>query len=264
MKLITLLALIFSYAAMAKIGPGPYIFESTAQTYMIEVDDQTNSEVSMSDFYRITSELFALYYTKNIDQRELRLFVDWKTPYFSAWATQLDEIKYQINFWGGFARIPGMLIESFEFVACHEIGHILGGHPRHTTTSLEWATSEGQSDHFAVTECLPKYYKHYKRTQFDSFKSLPYELDICLNAHESKEDQNICLKILRAGRGFADVLNFLYPKDELASFEYQQEPTEKTLFNSYPTPQCRIDIFKNGAECFSGNCKRNDCWYKSH
>ena len=231
---------------------------------MIPVDSQTTSEINETLFYQIPAKVHALYY-KEVKKRniELSLKLDWKKPYFSAWAYNDSENHFSLNFWGGIARIPGVFKETWEFTACHEMGHVIGGYPKHKNSMFKWASAEGQSDHFAITDCLPKYYKHYKELDFDSTTSMPEEIDICLNAYTELDSQNICLKILKGGRGFADVLHYLNRDEELASYHKEALPVEHTLFDSYPTSQCRIDIFKTQSQCMKNKCDKNNCWYNS-
>lgn len=231
-------------------------------SYMLGADAVTNSEVKETEFGALARDIHKLYYPRaKKEGKEIVLFLDWSTPYFSAWATHPDD-KYQINFWGGFARIPGMLTETWEFVVCHEIGHILGGKPRIDIKDSRWASAEGQSDHFAVNKCLPFYYKTYNKTDFDSRKSLPFELSNCLEAYEQNIEQNICMKILRAGRGFIDVLGYLSLDTHNADYRTPAPPTIELLNKGYPSSQCRLDIFVQGSLCLKRECERSSCWYK--
>jgi hypothetical protein len=230
---------------------------------MLDINAITNTEVDKKQFHKIVGEIYSLYTTEALSQnKNLTLSLNWKVPYFTAWANKGASSHYSINFWGGLARIPGMLTQTWEFIVCHELGHILGGLPKHKSSYSSWASSEGQSDHFAITECLPKYYKTFQKEGFDSTLSLPVEIDRCLNSHISVENQNICLKVLRAGRGMAEVLNYLSLSDEVASYESIAPSVDQTLHDSYPTAQCRIDIFYQQSTCTEKKaCPRNSCWY---
>ena len=50
---------------------------------------------------------------------------------------------------GGLARHKLVTPDGFALVACHEMGHHLGGAPRRGG----WASNEGQSDYYATTKC---------------------------------------------------------------------------------------------------------------
>jgi hypothetical protein len=234
--------------------------------YLLEPDTITTSEVNYINFHKITTEIYSLYIKQGIENnRHLVINLDWNSPYFTAWAHKEDSKHYSLNFWGGIARIPGMLEETWDFIVCHELGHILGGEPRHKIASLTWASAEGQSDHFAITKCLPRYYQEFNKTDFDSTLSLPIELDRCINSHSKIEAQNICLKILRAGRGLANILKYLNLSKTLVNYEHISGPAQETLYNSYPSAQCRIDIFYQQSSCQrKKECSRNDCWYTNN
>jgi hypothetical protein len=56
-----------------------------------------------------------------------------------------------VEMFGGLARYPGMTETALELVACHEIGHHLGGRPYY---SGSYMSVEGQSDYFATLDCM--------------------------------------------------------------------------------------------------------------
>ena len=53
-----------------------------------------------------------------------------------------------LNMYGGMARHPFMTVEGFATVACHELGHHLGGAPKIASWfgMNDWATNEGGAD----------------------------------------------------------------------------------------------------------------------
>ena len=61
-----------------------------------------------------------------------------------------------INMFGGLARHEHATIDAFRAVACHEIGHHLGGAPKRSGWFGSWASNEGQSDYFATYKCMKK------------------------------------------------------------------------------------------------------------
>ena len=255
-----LISLIF----LTQITYASFQKEFNSERYQIFPDQITTSEINKDSFSSKINEILPIFIKESLAQN--RIIVQnpmWETPYFSAWAKKQNESIYMINFWGGMARIPGMLTETWEFIICHEIGHIIGGHPYHqkVTDSL-WASSEGQADHFAVVSCLPKFYR--SQTQLlEPLDLYPYEVSLCEEKYSKEEDKIICKKILRAGRGFVDINSYLNPDIAKADFFSNEIEAEKTIFDSYPSMQCRFDIFKTASQCLQDkNCQRNDCWYK--
>ncbi len=223
--------------------------------YQILSDQITTSEVEIYKFHIIASEIYTLYYDKSII-----INLDWEKPYFSAYAHKEVSGKFSINFWGGLARIPEMLEETWAFVVCHELGHILGGAPKMELKNYEWASSEGQSDHFAAAECLPKYFEKKYIEEFDDRRFLPYEVGYCFDTTSNKKSQFVCLKTLRAARGFFGVSKYMFSKEDY-DFHAKAPAIESTEINSYPSLQCRLDILKSKAGS-NKSSERNNCWYK--
>lgn len=229
---------------------------SKNQSYVIYAEEETTSEIKEDVFFQVTSDILNLYTGRG---KVIIANLDWKYPYMSAWANKNGEV-FSINFWGGFARIPIMTLSTWEFIVCHEIGHIIGGHPMQTIKDYDWASSEGQSDHFAVTECLPHYYSSLKGFLEREFVSTPLELDKCLTEDPLK--QQTCLSILAGARGFAGILKYMKLAKDKPHFETPAPRTENLIRNSYPTPQCRMDIAFNATDClFQKTCFRSDCWF---
>lgn len=245
-------------------------------SYMIEADHYTNTEIDNNNFHQKVRDIHSLYfYSSLIKNKYVTTNAMWETPYLSAWAQNLENNYFSINFWGGSARIPGMLSQTWDFIVCHELGHILGGQPKHHSESLNWASAEGQADHFAITECLPKYYRSQlkknpliKKSSYNKLVekySLPNEVAICYEQYSQSDiNAQICLNILRAGRGFMSVLKYLNPTMNEISYMQKEASTDKTITESYPSHQCRIDIFREQSLCLSQEkqCRKNDCWFK--
>ena len=59
-----------------------------------------------------------------------------------------------IDMYGGLARRPEITADGFLLVACHEIGHHLGGYPFYPQgLGNDWAATEGEADTYAVQAC---------------------------------------------------------------------------------------------------------------
>ncbi len=228
---------------------------SEDQQYQILSDQITTSEIEIYKFHLIASEIYAFYYDESIT-----INLDWEKPYFSAYAHREVSGKFSINFWGGLARIPEMLEETWAFVVCHELGHILGGNPKMELKNYEWASSEGQSDHFAAVECLPKYFEKKYIQNFDDRRFLPYEVGYCSDTTSDNRSLFVCLKTLRAARGFFGVSKYMFSKENY-DFHDHAPAIESTEINSYPSLQCRLDILKSKAGN-NNSSERNNCWYK--
>jgi hypothetical protein len=82
----------------------------------------------------------------------LNLIRSWSNGEVNAQAWQ-EGGKCNVEMFGGFARYPGMTKNAVIAVACHEIGHHLGGTPFYTGENL---SVEGQADYYATLTCMKR------------------------------------------------------------------------------------------------------------
>lgn len=65
--------------------------------------------------------------------------------------------QWIVNSYGGLARYPGMTQDAYMLVACHEVGHHLGGAPNFSD-SWSWGGGgpavEGEADYWATLNCM--------------------------------------------------------------------------------------------------------------
>lgn len=93
------------------------------------------------------------YYAPIIESRGAKLQINrlWEDGTVNSDASQADGI-WTINSYGGLARFPGMTKDAYMEVACHEMGHHLGGAPKYPDDV--WASDEGEADYFATIRCM--------------------------------------------------------------------------------------------------------------
>jgi hypothetical protein len=140
--------------------------------------------------------------------------------------------KWIINSYGGLARYPGMTKDGYLAVACHELGHHLGGVPKYT--GEEWASVEGEADYFATLRCLK---------------------ELGLN-NERIHDASMVLAGVLADLGGEPV-----PKPETP------DPAKvRKTYEAHPQAQCRLDTYLSGGICedrgplSDSDAKVNSCW----
>lgn len=198
-------------------------------------------------------DLLAIDFEEANRPTDLDLF--WKGKFPIALSDYEKESKrHVISFWGGLYRHEKMTSKTWAFSVCHEIGHILGGTPRVNLEGLEWGSSEGQADYYAAGKCLKIYYaKMYEKLQIN----LPQEKWI------KKE-------IIQTAKEFSDFINFEANDENNFSSIFKKDLTkvELTIFDDYPSNQCRIDTIIAGAlcknwPCLTGRGKRPSCWYNN-
>lgn len=264
MHKLSLLLFIFCFSAFADTTPLDQAAKEQRNSWAIEVDEDLGSEVTQESFYEIIGKVFALYRDNDLNRKFELGIVDWQIPYMSAWAFEANDI-FTINFWGGFARIPGMTDRAMALTVCHEIGHILGGSPYHLKGESKNMSIEGQSDFFAASTCMKKYLTHY------SIKEEVVGLHVlaaskCFEKFSDGSERDNCFEIAKSGQDLANVFTFLNP-EQVFSFETpSQLVVSETLFNSYPSIQCRLDTFLAGAlapyPLPEGEDLRPACWFK--
>lgn len=192
----------------------------------------TNSEIQVVDFYTIPVKIISLFQKELASTGyPLKLDAKWESPYFGAGVT-LYENQFTIMILGGMTRIDDMTKKAYAAIVCHELGHILGGAPHQTIPSAEWSSAEGQSDFFAASVCLPRY-----------FKSLNIKQE--LMASEIEE----------AGFEMLTALSYIDREQKIVRHLDYKKKVAATLINKYPDLQCRYETFRAPKV-------RAACWYK--
>lgn len=256
----------------------PFIFKAYGSTYpdyyryQILVNDPTTSTVTAQSFTSIPRIILALH-SKILKEQKVDAFImtDWEKPFFSAWAHEEKDKRFSLNFWGGLARIPGMNDEAFALVACHELGHLVGGNPRMNITQFKKMSSEGQSDFFAAGICM----KNYLRLKNKEKKlKVPRKISnmgftLCRTSFSDEEDFLICLHTQKAIMAFMDLLQHQSAAPlNLDIITPDPHLVKETLYDSYPSPQCRVDTLLMGSLCSIEDypCNRTKsarpgCWF---
>lgn len=196
-----------------------------APYFCITPEMAPNSEITQSDFYLIPAKVLSLF------QSHIVLNAQWSSPYFGMGMSNPKSMMIL----GGTTRVPGMTLHAYAAAVCHEVGHVLGGAPYQTMQGFEWSSAEGQADYFAASVCLPRYFESlgYKKEEIaDQVEKAGYELLSSLSPYSS------------------DTKN-----QPLERFKKEEQKTSSTLFNNYPSIQCRYETFRNKEV-------RSNCWFK--
>lgn len=188
--------------------------------------------------------------------------------------------RWIISMFGGMARHPKMNYDGFMAVACHEMGHHLGGAPK---WSGDWATVEGQSDYYATLKCLRRIFRNDDNERILASRNLDqHVISECMGENSARKDQLLCIRAAHAGLTLGEVL---------ASMDGDRVPNVRTpdprrvarTDGEHPRAQCRVDTYFQGALCRvpvssalsntdyrSGTCTgtayarglRPRCWFK--
>ena len=182
-----------------------------------------------------------------------------------------------LNMYGGLARHRAVNYNGMMLVACHEMGHHLGGQTLYGGT--DWAANEGEADYFGVTKCLRKTLGTKAVDNLDAFAKAA-----CDKAWDGNADgQKKCYVAAEAGYELADLLGELGGTGTPAYTTPDTSVVAQTN-DDHPAAQCRLDTYFGGGQCtksetedFSrttarpGACNqaegakvgyRPQCWYK--
>lgn len=211
----------------------------------------------------------------------------WSNDTVNASAQQMGS-TYVINMYGGLARHPAITQDGFLLVACHELGHHLGGAPKIGSGWFNsWASNEGQSDYFANLRCFRRIFSDaenikWLRANRDSVSS--YALSECERVYSGQAEQAICIRSAMAGFSVTSLFRDLRSEDPVPRFETPDQREVRRTDDNHPATQCRLDSYFQGALCdkgtsgelsdsdpVSGTCTRQAgylrgirplCWYR--
>ncbi|MDX6768886.1 MAG: hypothetical protein SF051_05095 [Elusimicrobiota bacterium] len=198
----------------------------------------------------------------------------WTDGTVNASAQQIGS-TWHINMYGGLARHAAVTEEGFALVACHEIGHHIGGYPKSS-----WATNEGGSDYFATLKCMRRLYGDAPPLGDVD----PVAEAGCSGEFGDESARNGCRNGARGGQSVAFLFQALRNSPTPPRFDTPNTTVVDQMYNRHPETQCRLDTYYQGALCGasvssdlsnsdpnSGACTarngqrvglRPRCWYK--
>jgi uncharacterized protein YkwD len=146
-----------------------------------------------------------------------------------------------VHMYGGMARRNEMNVLGFGLVACHEIGHHLGGFPLYSDS--RWAANEGQSDYFANFACARKVFGRV---------AIPDLIDTdkarCDAAWGDQVSRDNCYKALDGGLHLGKLLAVLGGQAE-PKYATPDPSIVKKTSDAHPRAQCRVDTYLAGSLC---------------
>lgn len=199
----------------------------------------------------------------------------WDDPTVNAYASE-DGKDWKIAMFGGLARHPTITENAFYLVACHELGHHLGGHPK--ISGNDWATNEGGADYYSTLKCLRRVLPASAPWGVD-----PVAAKACNASFRDRASRNRCKASAMAGLAAATLFQQL-SETGAVSFTTPDPSVVSAMDDSHPAAQCRLDTYFQGALCAkpvdqdvsnadanAGACTRKQgfsvglrprCWYK--
>ncbi len=155
-----------------------------------------------------------------------------------------------IHMYGGLARHPLMTREGFILVACHEIGHHLGGYPRYDGKG--WASNEGESDYFSTSKCARIVFGQMNtHLAWLEHSHVDFQVRVQCNASFSSDVNQaaICMRSSMAGLSLARTLASLNGTPPTVNFASRDASVVAQTYDSHPRAQCRLDTYFQGAIC---------------
>lgn len=204
--------------AFAVIGPSSWAsFFPKNDLYIPVSEDISANAISQSTFNAAIDKVYKVY-APIVKKRGYTLVFSrqWDNGTVNS-STYVSGKQWIINSFGGLARYQGMnTVEAYAAVACHELGHHMGGAPRYTS-KISWASTEGESDYWATKECM---------------KAIGY------NASTISQASVALAKVLASMAG-----------EHAPSMGTPDMRVAKKTQENHPAAQCRLDTFLNGLDC---------------
>lgn len=187
-------------------------------------------------------------YQKEVAQYGATLKIErkWSDGTVNAYAYRNGR-QWIIAMFGGFARHRSITYDGFASVACHEMGHHLGGAP--LVRRDPWASNEGQADYYATVKCLKRFFEKDDNEKILAGRKLdPIAVKTCESEHRGRQDQLLCIRATMAGVSLAGVLKDLEGGRLPALATPDKTKVSKTN-DQHPHGQCRLDTYFQGSLC---------------
>jgi hypothetical protein len=201
-------------------------------------------------------------YTNEFTKRGKKLVLNrlWSNGQVNAYAHQ-EGMAWNVDMYGGLARHSLITDDGYMLVACHEIGHHLGGAPHSVEKSRSWGANEGQADYFANLKCMRKLFENDNNQQIISKMFIPNEVkEKCSLVYKNDNEYAICVRTSIAGLVLGRVLNEVN-QDGNIDFTTPDTSIAAVTFDGHSKSQCRLDTYFQASLCdknISDNVSDND------
>lgn len=218
--------------------------------WIADLGIMNNDGISEATFHEVLDRVEKLY-TPVIAARggQLRVVRNWSDGTVNAYARRLGRV-YEISMFGGLARHPSITADGFALVACHEIGHHLGGAPKINNIFNRWASNEGQSDYYAGLKCLREFYTPESNLEWLEGREVSETVfEACTFNFEELQDQISCMRSSYAGLSVGYLFQDLRKENNPPQFHTPDTSVVSRTDDRHPATQCRLDTYFQGAIC---------------
>lgn len=217
----------------------------------ISVNDKSISTITEEKFNQVLDDVEKVY-GPIIDAMGKKLVVNrrWSDGTVNAYAQQSGS-NWMVSMFGGLARHETITEDAFALVACHEIGHHIGGAPKKSSWfGSAWASNEGQADYWGTMKCLRKYFEKDDNIQVVSKMEIdPAASSKCKEVFSNAEDIAVCERSAMAGLSLGNLFRALRNQSVPVKFETPDNSRVSRTNDNHPDSQCRLDTYFNGALC---------------
>ncbi|MBT3586547.1 MAG: hypothetical protein HN509_16685 [Halobacteriovoraceae bacterium] len=252
----------------------------------IGTDAKSVSTVDEKTFNKILDDVVAIYAPIIAEKgKTLDMIRKWDDGTVNAYAQQTGN-TWKVSMFGGLARHETITADAFALVACHELGHHLGGFPKKSSWwGSSWASNEGQADYFGNMKCFRKYAESDDNIAVvESMNIDATATKACKANFANAEDVAVCQRGAMAGLSLGNLFRALRRLETPLKFETPDPKVVTATNHNHPAPQCRLDTYFAGAICdkdaytdvsdsnaATGVCTRSNeyskgirplCWYK--
>lgn len=222
----------------------------------IPVGLKATGGITEVQFNRVMDKMQALY-TKTVEKTGNKFVIErnWTDGTVNAYAHQKTPGVYTIAMFGGLARHQAVTEDAMALVACHELGHHIGGAPKKTDGmgKAYWATNEGQADFWGGMKCLSHYLENENNVAVVKTMSVPAEVTKnCQMIYKNSNEVAICQRVAMAGFAVGRMFNDLMGETTLVNFNTPDKNVVQTTYHSHPDSQCRLDTYFQSALCDKG------------
>ena len=168
----------------------------------------------------------------------------WTDETINAYAYQNDD-RWIFSMFGGLARHKEVTKDSFTLVACHEVGHHLGGFPKSS-----WASNEGESDYYGTLKCLRRIWQDEDSIAVVAEMKIDEAAAVaCEKQWSNANDAAVCKRSAMAGKSLARLLSQLGGDKTMPEFDTPDKTKTENTNDNHPAAQCRLDTYFAGSLC---------------